>query len=240
MDYRSRINKYDMMIIGKYFEKETDYVNVMRVCKKYHDLVQMYHFNPISDTSLFKNMETQHFYKKEDIKNKKEGMYQYIYWYEVDYKHRMSSLNSIYKRISLNSINQEMNENEDDVNENLRLIPIDNGIITIPEGIQLIKHDCFKDCQTLTNIQLPSSLIDIEHGAFYNTNIKEVTIPDGVTKYECKEPLFMKKILEPKNVGCPNCALDKEDVRRKDPVIKRGKCDIPEGITSVGSGCFFQ
>ena len=57
-----------MMIIGKYFDESRDYVNVMRVCKKYHDLVQMYHFNPISECELFENMETQHLYGSEDKK----------------------------------------------------------------------------------------------------------------------------------------------------------------------------
>ena len=47
-----------MMIIGKYFKSNNDYINVMKVNKKYHDLVEMYHFNPTSDCKLFKNMKT--------------------------------------------------------------------------------------------------------------------------------------------------------------------------------------
>ena len=31
----------------------------MKVAKKYHDLTQLCHFNPIQDPSLFINMETQ-------------------------------------------------------------------------------------------------------------------------------------------------------------------------------------
>ena len=53
----------------------------MKVSKKYKDLTQMYHFNPIGDPSLFTNMETQHFYSEEDKKFKQEDMFQYIYWY---------------------------------------------------------------------------------------------------------------------------------------------------------------
>ena len=92
-----------MMIIGKYFETNDDYINVMKVCKKYHDLVRMYHFNPISECELFENMETQHFYHKpkndnpsfmsrlfgwflysNDYDSKKPGMHQYVYWYHPD------------------------------------------------------------------------------------------------------------------------------------------------------------
>ena len=35
----------------------------MKTSKRYHDLVERYHFNPIQDYSLFINMETQHFFK---------------------------------------------------------------------------------------------------------------------------------------------------------------------------------
>ena len=71
-----------MMIIGKYFETNDDYINVMKVCKKYHDLVSMYHFNPINECELFENMQTQHLYGPEDKKT--PGMHQYVYWYHPD------------------------------------------------------------------------------------------------------------------------------------------------------------
>ena len=57
-----------LMIIGKYFKTNTDFTNVMKVCKKYNKLVERYHFNPIGDTSLFINMQTQHFYSCEDYR----------------------------------------------------------------------------------------------------------------------------------------------------------------------------
>ena len=72
-----------MMIIGKYFERRIDYVNVMKTTKKYKQLTQMYHFNPISDISLFENIETQYLQREKD--QKKEGMYRYVYWYEQDF-----------------------------------------------------------------------------------------------------------------------------------------------------------
>ena len=52
-----------MMIICKYFELNNDYINIMKMNKKYHELVEMYHFNIINDYYLFKNMKIQHFYK---------------------------------------------------------------------------------------------------------------------------------------------------------------------------------
>ena len=87
----------DMLIIGKYFESSVDYVNVMRVCRKYHDLVKFYHFNPISDTTLFERMESQHLYSCSD--KRIEGMYQYIYWYSTHYIQCHKSYNDVIKLI---------------------------------------------------------------------------------------------------------------------------------------------
>ena len=47
----------------------------MEVNKKYQRIVLMYKFNPISDIYLFENIQTQHFYKKEEIKHKKDAIF---------------------------------------------------------------------------------------------------------------------------------------------------------------------
>ena len=145
----------------------------MKVNKKYHDLVEMYHFNPISDYELFINMETQYLYYENDIK--KEGMYQYVYLYQVDYEvFKNRKENEIFKRVELNSeeIDWETREYP---------LPIENGNCIIPEGITSIGNDCFYKCTTLTNISLPSTLIHIGMDAFYKTNITTITIPKGIT-----------------------------------------------------------
>ena len=69
-----------IMIIGKYFKTNNDFVNVMKVCKKFQELVSMYKFNPISDISLFECMQTQHFYSESDFATALPKMYQYIFW----------------------------------------------------------------------------------------------------------------------------------------------------------------
>lgn len=82
----------------KYFESCRDFVNVMRVCKRYHDLIQMYHFNPISDWRLFENMETQDLYGEKD--RKKEGLKKYVYWYSNSKLKKNKKRNEIIKRIN--------------------------------------------------------------------------------------------------------------------------------------------
>ena len=42
-----------IMIVGKYVETNNDFINIMKVFKKYKELVLMYKFNPISDISLY-------------------------------------------------------------------------------------------------------------------------------------------------------------------------------------------
>lgn len=69
-----------MMIIGKYFENSKDFVNIMKVNKQYQELASMYHFNPISDTDLFENLETQHFYNESDLNHLLKNKFQYINW----------------------------------------------------------------------------------------------------------------------------------------------------------------
>ena len=82
-----------MLIIGKYFETSKDYVNAMNVAKRYQQLTNMYHFNPISEYELFENMQTQYLNGPED--KKKSRMHQYVYWYDPCKK---LEKNEIYKR----------------------------------------------------------------------------------------------------------------------------------------------
>ena len=125
-----------MMIVGKYFLTNKDYVNIMRVCKRYHELTLMYHFNPINDYSLFENMETQHFYKPN---TKKEGIERHVYWYHVDYEvfnNRKES--DEYKRIELKSKKVK--------GKFINPLPIENGKCNIPEGVITIGNSCFNGC----------------------------------------------------------------------------------------------
>lgn len=62
-----------IMIVGKYFESANDFINVMKVCKKYEELVLMYKFNPIVVDELlielFHNKQTLHIYSPNYVLN---------------------------------------------------------------------------------------------------------------------------------------------------------------------------
>ena len=56
--------------------------------------------------------------------------------------------------------------------------------ISIPEGITKIGVNAFKDCFNLTDIGLPSTLKKISKGAFINTGIKTLYLPESVTSID--------------------------------------------------------
>lgn len=80
IDKKSELTIDFIMIVGKYYESNKDFINTMKLTKKYQELVSMYKFNPISDTSLFENLETQHFYIKKDLNNVLRNKFKYINW----------------------------------------------------------------------------------------------------------------------------------------------------------------
>jgi len=51
--------------------------------------------------------------------------------------------------------------------------------VILPEGLTSIKNSAFKECDYLSNVNLPSSLREIESGAFGGTSLTNVVIPAG-------------------------------------------------------------
>ena len=78
----------------------------MKVNKKYHKLVNLYSFNPISECSLFKHIVIQHFYKNNDKNERVKDMEYYIYWYNDKEAEKQPQVNEIFKY----SIRQENNK----------------------------------------------------------------------------------------------------------------------------------
>ena len=110
----------------------------------------MYHFKPISDCLLFKNMETQHFYTKEDNLVKFEGIERCVHWYPVEYdQFKMRGENEIFKRVELNSEEIGWNKRECP-------LPIVEGKCVVPYGITSIGYSCFSRCSSMTSIDLPA------------------------------------------------------------------------------------
>jgi len=277
-------SKYELtldfvMILGKYFEENKDFINVMKVCKKYEELVEMYHFNPISNISLFENIQTQHFYNQEDINNKKNGLYKYIYWIVtnadevINYlKNKINNIeneNKEYKNISIDKNIQEkdivfikkyypnINIKEFDFknsNCDINTLPDINNLIiknlpndtaclignttnkfsfVIKEGITSIGKYCFFNCTALTNIELPTTLIEINDCSFPNTGLTTIIIPEGITRIGTSAFSNCKQLT---NIILPSSLIELGNYVFRNTKIT--KINIPEGITKITHGCF--
>jgi len=231
-----------LMIIGKYFKSNQDFINAMKVNKKYEDLVLMYKFNPISETDLFQNIQTQHFYKEEDVENKIDEKFQYIHWEPVDYnsdKFKNRKDNEIFKNVNIDyDVYKTLNDKEKHVyNVIFRKsdAEINNGICVVPEGVTKIGDECFKGCQNLTNITLPSTLKEIGEGAFANSNVNNVIIPEGITKieYGC-----FRNCQNLTNITLPSTLKEIEDNAFLGSNVNN--VIIPEGVTGIGYDCFYE
>ena len=66
-DENKKLNKYNMVVIGKYLHELKDYLNVALTNKEFRDFYTLYHFNPIviddkKKYVIFEQMETIHIY----------------------------------------------------------------------------------------------------------------------------------------------------------------------------------
>lgn len=178
---------------------ESDYVNLIKVSRKYKDLLLFFRYNPLSDPSLFPMIQTQHFYNRDDIIYKIPDMTHYIHWYEVDQNEWMARSHlDVYKSVTLQNYewreplgeNNTTNNNDDrdttDYSEDNTYtwtcpLPIVKGVCIVPEGITKLGSCCFQCCTGLTRVELPSTLREIGESAFEETSIKKIIIPEGVT-----------------------------------------------------------
>jgi len=223
-----------IMILGKYFKENKDFINIMKVTKKYQELVQMYHFNPISDTSLFENMQTQHFYTENDINNKKNGLYQYIYWvavnadeildYLVKYKYNDTKEKRKYHSICIDS-----NTNKNDID----FIQNECKNIKIKE-FEFKNNFCdISKFPNINNIVLKNLSSDSKYHIVYTRKNISITLPEGITTIEnisfgcCKQ---LTNIILPKSL--------KEINNNFFSSTGITTINIPEGVTRIGNNCF--
>ncbi|KAL7720929.1 Leucine rich repeat protein bspa family [Entamoeba marina] len=165
------IDKYSIMIVGKYLRDASDYINLVCVNSKYSDLLEMYHFNPISIKSktLFPRIETQHLYEKED--EMVEGIQRYVIWYAIGYKQSIESIDNVQlKNIEFTERDRMRHYNQDNPNT-----------FDIPSTVNSIGRYCFSDCTSLSYINIPMNVTSIGNFCFSNCySLKCIDIPSTV------------------------------------------------------------
>ncbi|MGN1403683.1 MAG: leucine-rich repeat protein [Ruminococcus sp.] len=106
--------------------------------------------------------------------------------------------------------------------------------ITLPDSIESIPGDYFKDCANLGDITIPETVKTIEAGAFQNTGIRRITIPETVEYISpdafqnCKlllEVTFCNSIEEITSEMFAGC----EELK---------SVTLPDTVTSIGDNAF--
>ncbi|MEG2274327.1 MAG: InlB B-repeat-containing protein, partial [Clostridia bacterium] len=142
-------------------------------------------------------------------------------------------------------------------NKRLKLVTIPNSVttigaaafagcteltsVTIPNSVEIIKWDAFRRCRNLTNFvfEKNSKLTRIEAWAFYDSNIKEFTLPASVTTLDCDQSGYSpfmgsrieKFIVEEGNTTFyvdGNCLINKST---KTLIAGCNNSTIPDGVT---------
>ncbi|EMS12597.1 leucine rich repeat protein, bspa family protein [Entamoeba histolytica HM-3:IMSS] len=174
------VDRHSMLIIGKYFQTRNDYVNVMSVCKKYHDIVDLYHFNPFpllsqNDRAMFISLETQHIYSSNDIIY--EDVLQYVIHCEVSYDTFIGKEpNTQYLQVKFTK--NDMKSYGYEIPRDFEVKGIGKDcfksslirLMTIPNNIHYIEEQAFFCCRYLTSITLSTSIKILSKRCFAECN----------------------------------------------------------------------
>ena len=117
--------------------------------------------------------------------------------------------------------------------------------IEIPQDVKRLENSAFAGCLALKSISLPSKLEYIG-GAFWDSGLTSITIPDGVTKIESGKPIG---ITDPVGAfeGCKSLSL----VNLSNTLTDMGKrafanctaltaIKIPESVLAISNSCFIS
>ena len=221
----SRVDRYGMMVIGKYLNTFGDYVNLEKTCKEYRGITEQYRFNPIpfeneKERKAFKNIETYHLYG--------------------EYDPQSAQINTILDgnvKIKKIIIYEDDDKVDDQKYERIK----GNGVVKIRSN----KTGKFKfnmDPSVTVLIGVDNNIL--QNGA--NSEVKEIVIPYHITKirencFSCgmeeEEEIYgrdfcegLRDIFIPNSVSviCPHAFFD----------CGITSVHIPSSITFISEGCF--
>lgn len=231
-----------IQIIGKYFNSNEDFVNLMKVNKKYKELVSMYHFNPISEIELFENIETQHFYKEEDLKNKIDNLFKYVYWIEKTYKDYLKKENKeIFKRIKLSATKLITNDfilKDGSTFHEEKEVDVDYIDTNFSEDLDTNSLESMSEENIINNNNLSEEEnLEDEGSIIYPLPILngKLKIPEVINKidikcfYDCSDLFEIEFSKNLKSIG-----------RKSFSFTSITNLIIPEGITKIDNECFSE
>ncbi|ELP85376.1 hypothetical protein EIN_086580 [Entamoeba invadens IP1] len=217
-----KLDGYSIMIVGKYFETQDDFINVMAVSKKFRELCDRYHFNPISLTQktlhLFVRLQTLYLYTKLD--DFLQGVNNYVICYRVDYKEYLDIKGKhLHKNLKFLHIEFSMYDDQ---------LPFDSS-----NEVNQVGYYAFSWCVD-NRVELKKNIKMLSPRSFSDSGIKELLIHSNINflPVSCfKNCCLLSKIELPNTIGeiksfCfSNC-------------VALRTIDIPEGVSSIGMCAF--
>ncbi|ELP85728.1 hypothetical protein EIN_092530, partial [Entamoeba invadens IP1] len=223
----SKLDRYHMMIVVRYFKCEYEYEinNVVLVCKKFKNIMKMFHYNPVSvyteTIKYFPNIETLHLYY-----NTGETFGNSILLYVEPYEYTEQDTNDSYKDVSNgdeNGVTKEFFQIVIWFNVNYRTVVKNRGKNILFKNVTYTKYDrmkfgeeipptvtslgeyCFSRCTNLSSIIIPQNVASICNNCFsWCKNLSSITIPQSVTSisYSCfYDCCSLKSVYMPNVIG---------------------------------------
>ena len=244
--FPTKLTKYEMMIVMNYLKNEDDFINTMLCCKKFEDLTYMFHYNPISNPRLFKSIQTQYFYEREDEQYEIKDLDHYVYYYLKEFKskrldklivnERLTKHKRMYKKLVL--INHKRVK-YDEEKEEVKLI--DDDYKNFVASYYNSKDD-FNKAIIIDKDKEDNDFVTFEYGiyylcpyCFYNyENLLKVVIPTGVKiiGHSCFEGTNLKEL-----EICEGCemVLDRAFYGTRLKLVI-----LPRSLWHIGDYCFYN
>lgn len=234
-DYLDRKRKLDrsyMMIVAKYFQSNNDYINVMKVNKKYNDIADTFKFNPIPDVSIFPNIQTRYLYSKYELYDfENPNIYKYVLWYEIngfDYNNLVKRINSDHKYLVERL-------HEENGNQPLQY-PMYEGYINIDAKKQISSEYSYNrktDQNNITRVTYDDNITYVKKVKDNMNDVDEVVLDKNIVKLgesAFNDWMSLKKVTM--NFSATEIpAYCFQDTAIRDIII-------PEGVTSIGPYAF--
>ena len=106
--------------------------------------------------------------------------------------------------------------------------------VRLPDTVEKIGGFAFHDCYNLTNVNMPSSLRELEMSIFADTGVKEIELPEGMTQiddYAFCYSYRLEKVTLPDNIE----EIDKWAFFY---CVNLKEINVPEGLKKIDSSAF--
>ncbi|ELP87435.1 hypothetical protein EIN_097020 [Entamoeba invadens IP1] len=235
------LDSYSLLIVSRFFEYDSDFINITFVCKKFRDTLEKLHYNPIpislKTAHLFPKLETQYLYTEKDEViecplHKK--------MYTVTLTDKINHPNFTYTKVVLdqNSVTSKK-------------------LTTIPHDVQGIGAQCFLHSE-MTSLVLPNNIITLEESCFEScSKLESVTLSPHVSvlPFCCfmrcgslKRFVIPRTVQYMSNAIFFDCTSLSEVIFENDIdelyeetfayCVRLSKIVLPNSIKKIGLGCF--